>query len=36
MASNTGFVSVNEPLIDERISAVAVCCSSDSLNSAVR
>jgi hypothetical protein len=31
MASKTGWVSVIDPLIDERISPVAVCCSSASL-----
>ena len=36
MASNTGCVSVIEPLITRRISAVAVCCSSASLKAAVR
>src|SRR6516162_9812810 len=36
MASNTGLVSFIEPLMEERISAVAVCCSSDSCRSRVR
>ena len=36
MASNTGLVSVIEPLSEARISLVAVCCSSDSLRSSVR
>ena len=31
IASNTGCTSVGEPLMTLRISAVAVCCSSDSL-----
>ena len=31
MASNTGCVSVTEPLMTRRISAVAVCRSSASL-----
>ena len=35
MASKTGFVSVIDPLIDARISALAVCCSSASRRSRV-
>src|SRR5262249_51237694 len=35
MASNTGFVSVTDPLIEARISAVAVCRSSASVSSRV-
>ena len=36
MASKTGCTSVREPLITRRISAVAVCRSSDSVSSALR
>ena len=36
MASNTGWTSVVDPLMARRISAVAVCCSSDSVSSAFR
>ncbi len=36
MASKTGCVSLSELLMTLRISAVAVCCSSDSDNSPVR
>jgi uncharacterized membrane protein YjjB (DUF3815 family) len=36
IVSNTGCVSVGELEIARRISAVAVCCSSDSLSSRFR
>ena len=36
IASNTGCVSVSELLMTLRISAVTVCCSSDSVSSLVR
>ena len=36
MASNTGWMSVGELEITRRISAVAVCCSSDSVSSRFR
>ena len=36
IASNTGWVSVGELLMTFRISAVAVCCSSASVTSALR
>ena len=35
MASKTGFVSAIDPLIDARISALAVCCSNASRSSRV-
>jgi len=36
MASNTGCTSLGELLITRKISAVAVCCSSDSVRSRLR
>ena len=36
MASKTGWTSVGELEITRRISAVAVCCSSDSVSSRFR
>jgi hypothetical protein len=36
MASNVGWTSVGELEMTRRISAVAVCCSSDSLSSVLR
>ena len=35
-ASSTGWMSVGELLMTRRISAVAVCCSSDSVSSRLR
>ena len=35
-ASNTGFSSPGDELMTRSTSEVAVCCSSDSLNSSVR